>query len=38
MNDYELNIPYTNETQFTRGKGYLMAISMEYFTDHYLAA
>lgn len=38
MNDYDLNIPYTNETQFTRGKGYLMAISMEYFTDHYLAA
>ena len=38
MNDYDLNIPYTNETQFTRGKGYLMAISMEYFTDHYRAA
>ena len=38
MNDYDLNIPYTNETQFTRGKGYLMAISMEYFTDHYKAA
>lgn len=38
MDNYSLNIPYTNETQFTRGKGYLMAISMEYFTDHYLAA
>ena len=38
MNDYSLNIPYDNEDQFIRGKGYLMAISMEYFTDHYLAA
>lgn len=38
MNAPTVNIPYDNEDQFTPGKGYLMAISMEYFTDHYLAA
>jgi uncharacterized protein YegL len=27
-----------NETQFIPGKGYLMALSTEYFEDHYLAA
>ena len=38
MDNYELNIPYTNEDHFIPGKGYLMAISTEYFNDHYLAA
>lgn len=28
MNDYSLNIPYTNETQFLQGKGYLASIDM----------
>ena len=29
---------HANETSFIPGKGYLMAISTEYFEDHYLAA
>ena len=31
-------IVYTNETEFVRGKGYLMALSTEYFEDHYVYA
>ncbi len=31
-------ITYTNETEFVRGKGYLMAISTEYFENHYVYA
>ena len=38
MDNYDVNISYDNEDQFTPGKGYLLALSMEYFTDHYLAA
>ena len=38
MDNYSSNIEYTNETEFQRGKGYLMALSTEYFDDHYKAA
>jgi hypothetical protein len=30
MDDHTLNIPYTNETQFEKGKGYLTSIDMSY--------
>ena len=49
MDNYDKQIKYQytlndtthtleNEEQFIPGKGYLLALSMEYFTDHYLAA
>lgn len=33
MDNYELNIPYTNENHFIPGKGYLTAIDMSYYWD-----
>ena len=34
MDNYSLNIPYTNETQFIQGKGYLASIDMSTYEDY----
>ena len=34
MDNYELNIPYTNETTLTPGKGYLLAIDKDQFLQN----
>ena len=36
MDNYEINIPYTNEDHFIPGKGYLMALYTEYFANHHI--
>ena len=36
MDSYTTPIAYTNETEFVRGKGYLLALYTEYFADRHL--